>query len=126
MVLSCPLWPTLRRVVAQHSTLITLVREALQDVEGVATAFVYGSQATGTADAESDIDVFILGDAVDVRSMHHAFAEVSVLTDVPVGRRSTRPHGSPSSSAGPMPPGSDSSVPSSPARRSGLRGPWRP
>jgi len=42
---------------------------------GVATA-----TARGTADASSDVDVFVLGDALDVRALHRRLQEVAMVT----------------------------------------------
>jgi predicted nucleotidyltransferase len=41
------------------------LRAALEKVRGVQLAFIYGSYATGTAHAASDIDLFVIGDVGD-------------------------------------------------------------
>jgi predicted nucleotidyltransferase len=45
------------------------VREALIQVGGIRLAFIFGSMAKGTADAKSDVDILIVGDA--------SFADIS-------------------------------------------------
>ena len=77
---SWSLWPAIRSLVAQLSTPASLVREALRGVENIESAFVYGSQATGSARPDSDIDVFILGDRLVPKDLYRACANVAVLS----------------------------------------------
>jgi DNA-binding transcriptional ArsR family regulator len=56
-----PLYPELRQLVLKTSGLTDVLRGAL-DVEGIRCAFVFGSMAAGTAGAESDIDLMIVGE----------------------------------------------------------------
>lgn len=55
-----PLFAPLREIVVRTSGIVPLLRSALGK-EGVDFAFVFGSVATGTADARSDVDLFIVG-----------------------------------------------------------------
>jgi hypothetical protein len=80
VVMAWPLWPAIRTIVAELSEPGVLVREALRGVAGVDAAFVYGSQASGRARPDSDVDVFVLGDALDKKAVLRAFAEVGLLT----------------------------------------------
>ena len=80
LVASWPLWPAIRTLVAELSSPVTLVREALRGVSGVDAAFVYGSHASGRARPDSDVDVFVLGDDIDRRALHRSLAEVVMLT----------------------------------------------
>lgn len=65
----CPIFPDLRQIVLKTIGLADVVREALGQVEGILLALIFGSMAKGTADAKSDVDVFIIGEA--------SFADVS-------------------------------------------------
>lgn len=73
------LWPTIRSLIVGLSDPAVLVREAIRDVEGIEAAFVYGSEAAGTARADSDIDVFVFGDHVNTRALLSGLLEVSLL-----------------------------------------------
>jgi predicted nucleotidyltransferase len=64
-----PICPDLRQIMVKTVGLADVVREALGQVEGIRFAFIFGSMAKGTADAKSDVDVLIVGDA--------SFAEIS-------------------------------------------------
>lgn len=80
VVMSWALWPAIRTIVAELSDPGVLVREALRGVGGIEAAFIYGSEARGQARPDSDVDVFVLGDAVDTKALHRALAEVGMLT----------------------------------------------
>lgn len=75
-----PLWPAIRALVVGLTHPSWLIRDALLTVEGVDAAFVYGSVARGTASADSDVDVFVVGDQVNTRLMHERLQEVAMLT----------------------------------------------
>lgn len=79
VVRAWPLWPAMRKLVAELSDPLVLVQEALRGISGVEAAFVYGSYASGRATAESDLDVFVFGDAVDARAMRRSLNELSIL-----------------------------------------------
>jgi predicted nucleotidyltransferase len=79
VVRNWPLWPAMRKLMAELSDPIVLVQEALRGIAGVEAAFVYGSQASGRARPDSDLDVFVFGDAVDARAMRRSLAELSIL-----------------------------------------------
>jgi predicted nucleotidyltransferase len=65
----CPIFPDLRQIILKTVGLADVVREALDKVEGIRLAFIFGSMAKGTGDAKSDVDVLIVGDA--------SFADIS-------------------------------------------------
>jgi predicted nucleotidyltransferase len=75
-----PAWGALRRLLVSLSDPPTLAREALRGVAGVDAAFVYGSFAAGRATAESDVDVFVMGEAIDRPRLYRALTELAVLT----------------------------------------------
>ena len=56
-----PFYRPLRELVARGEGLVGILREALGS-EGVDFAFVFGSVAAGTAKAESDVDLLIVGE----------------------------------------------------------------
>lgn len=59
-----PRWRALRGLVRALADPADVLRSALADVPGVATAFVFGSIARGDFREDSDVDVFILDDGV--------------------------------------------------------------
>lgn len=54
---------------------VEALRRALAGVPGVEAAFVFGSFARGAVHPGSDIDVFVLGDALDEEPVRVALAE---------------------------------------------------
>lgn len=74
-------WLALRDMVRQFADHADVLRDALNAVPGIATAFVFGSVARGTARVDSDIDVFIVGDAVDDEVLSRESLNVNILLD---------------------------------------------
>jgi predicted nucleotidyltransferase len=74
---SHPLFPDLRALLLKSDALALPLGEALERLNGVDAAAVYGSVAAGTDTGRSDIDVLIVG-SVDALALHDA---VSVLED---------------------------------------------
>lgn len=56
-----PIFPELRGIVLKTTGLRGQLEEALQGLEGIKLAFVYGSFAAGVAGAESDVDLMVIG-----------------------------------------------------------------
>ena len=72
-------WRVLRTLVRDLSAPVTLVQEALRDVPGIEAGFVFGSEARGAARPDSDVDVLVVGDAIDTRAMHRRLVEAALL-----------------------------------------------
>jgi predicted nucleotidyltransferase len=58
----CSFGPELKGLIQKTTGLIGRLRTALQTIEGIELAFIYGSFAKGTENAESDVDLLIVGD----------------------------------------------------------------
>jgi hypothetical protein len=56
-----PIFPELQGIARKTMGLGPLLAGALAGLDGIELAFVYGSYADGTAGAESDIDLFVIG-----------------------------------------------------------------
>jgi predicted nucleotidyltransferase len=56
-----PLYAPLRELVSRTVGIVPILRLALGEV-GIEFSFVFGSLAEGTADAESDVDLMVVGD----------------------------------------------------------------
>lgn len=56
------LYHELQQIVLKTEGVVKSLREQLQNLQGISCLFIYGSYAAGTADKESDIDLFIVGD----------------------------------------------------------------
>jgi predicted nucleotidyltransferase len=56
------LYHDLQQVVLKTEGVSRTLRDRLGDLKGITCMFIYGSFASGTAGAESDIDLFIVGD----------------------------------------------------------------
>ena len=62
--------PSLTPLVAlmqQDSAMVTTLRDALAPLPGVEVALVFGSMARGTANANSDVDVLVLGSVSELK-----------------------------------------------------------
>ncbi|MGH2619752.1 MAG: nucleotidyltransferase domain-containing protein, partial [Anaerolineales bacterium] len=59
------------------------IREALQGLEGIDAAFIYGSYAQGTADAKSDLDLMIVGN-VKLESLSSSLSKLEAAFGRPV------------------------------------------
>jgi uncharacterized protein len=71
----CPVFPELRGLVLKTSGLGDVLRESLQPfAERIETAFVFGSFASGRADADSDLDLMVVG-AVTLRELVEALGQ---------------------------------------------------
>jgi len=58
----CSIAPELRSIVLKTEGIGMVIKEKLQEMDSVKEAFIYGSYATGEADARSDIDLMIIGE----------------------------------------------------------------
>lgn len=57
-----PIIPELRSILLKTVAVGDYVREALGDLEGLEAAFIFGSFASDKLDAESDLDIMLIGD----------------------------------------------------------------
>jgi predicted nucleotidyltransferase len=58
-----PIFAELKSVMVKTSGVANVLREALKPFQGqIETAFIYGSFAKGTENADSDVDVLVIGD----------------------------------------------------------------
>jgi predicted nucleotidyltransferase len=70
----CPIFPELHRLVVKIAGLADVLRTALMPLgDKIITAFIYGSQAAGTATQASDVDLFVVG-TVDEMALHKVVA----------------------------------------------------
>lgn len=59
----CPIYPEIRMLVIKTVGLAKLFQDALKPyIKKIKVAFIYGSYAEGTTDADSDIDLMVIGD----------------------------------------------------------------
>lgn len=70
-----PLYPDIRNLVLKTDGLVAGLREALTS-SGIQVAFVFGSLAAGTENAESDIDLMIIG-SVTLRQLSKLLSRVA-------------------------------------------------
>ncbi len=59
---SCPIAPELRSIVLKIEGAGIVIKKRLQEMGGVNEAFIYGSYVSGEADADSDLDIMIIGE----------------------------------------------------------------
>lgn len=61
----CPIFEELRGIARKTAGVADIVKEALAAIEGIECAFVFGSVAKGEERAGSDLDVCVVGDALN-------------------------------------------------------------
>ena len=71
---SHPLYPDIRNMVLKSIGLADALKDALSDT-AIHYAFVFGSIASGTEKAESDVDLFVIGD-ISLRDSQQVAQEV--------------------------------------------------
>lgn len=80
-----PRWSVLRQMIRAFADPAEVLRVALADVPGLDVAFIFGSFARGDTHADSDVDVFALGDTMkdlDARlALTRQAVEASILLD---------------------------------------------
>ncbi len=57
-----PLYPELKRIILKTAGLGDLLRQKLQNVGSIESAFIYGSVAAGEEDVASDVDLMLVGE----------------------------------------------------------------
>jgi predicted nucleotidyltransferase len=72
-------WQALRSIVRHFAQPAEVLRAALRDVPGIDVAFVFGSTAKNDAREDSDIDLFVIGDAIDRNQLAAETLEISAL-----------------------------------------------
>jgi len=72
---SHPLFPDLRALLLKSDGLAIPLLEALERVDGVQAAAIYGSVADGTDTGRSDVDLLVVG-AADPIALHEAISAV--------------------------------------------------
>lgn len=80
---SHPLFPDLRALLLKSDGLADPLREALERVDGVRAAAVYGSVAAGTDTGRSDVGLLVVGSA-DAIALHEAISTVEARLGRPV------------------------------------------
>ena len=75
-----PIVPELRNIVLKTVGAGDLVRRFLKDLEGVDAAFVFGSFADGEVDADSDLDLMLIGD-LDIEKITPIIVELEDMLD---------------------------------------------
>lgn len=76
-----PRWAALRELVRFFADPAEVLSEALADVSGIDAAFIFGSSARGEAREDSDVDLFILGDAIPAAKLGRATSTAAILLD---------------------------------------------
>lgn len=74
-----PGWKSLREVIAGFADPAEVLDDALTDVEGIESAFVFGSFARDDVSPSSDIDAVVIGENIDPAEVGRAALESSVL-----------------------------------------------
>jgi predicted nucleotidyltransferase len=82
-----PRWSVLRGLVREFAEPAEVLRVALAEVPGIEGAFIYGSYARGTGvHVGSDVDVFVVGEALEEPETRLALAEETLEASGLLGR----------------------------------------
>lgn len=73
------LYRDLQQIVLKTEGVSRTLREQLQDLQGVSCLFIFGSFAAGTAGADSDIDLFMVGDVEEDQVLQAVLAAERTL-----------------------------------------------
>jgi predicted nucleotidyltransferase len=57
----CPIFEELKRIIVKTAGLVDVIYDALESMEGVEIAFIYGSISRGEEGPDSDVDVALIG-----------------------------------------------------------------
>lgn len=76
---SHPVWAPLQQLVRILADPVNVLRPALIDVAGVRAAYVFGSLARGTEQPDSDIDLMVVGENLDMRMLARRTSDVGTL-----------------------------------------------
>jgi predicted nucleotidyltransferase len=80
VVEGAPVWTAMGILEGASSNPGPLLRDALVDVSGLLTAFIFGSTATGEQREDSDIDVLVVEEPeTDKKTLYRNLAEVGML-----------------------------------------------
>ena len=74
-----PGWGPIRAMAAQFSDPVEVLDDALESVEGIEAAFVFGSFARDDVRPQSDVDAMVIGDGLDCAKLGRAALNSSVL-----------------------------------------------
>jgi predicted nucleotidyltransferase len=77
-------WGGWMRLLLHGADPVDVIREALVDAAGLDAAFVFGSVARGTAEPESDLDVFLVGPREERKRATRLLAELGLFISRPV------------------------------------------
>ncbi len=80
---SSPVYPELRGLLLKSAGPEPLLRIALQDMEGISEAFIFGSWADPTEPSPADIDILVIGHP-DVGALYDSAATVEAEIGRPV------------------------------------------
>jgi predicted nucleotidyltransferase len=75
-----PIVPELRNIFLKTVGAGDLLRGSLKDLEGIDVAFIFGSFAEGEADADSDLDIMLIGN-LDVARIAPVIAKIEEMLD---------------------------------------------
>ncbi|OGO71082.1 MAG: hypothetical protein A2Z49_10885 [Chloroflexi bacterium RBG_19FT_COMBO_56_12] len=79
----CPIAPELRSIVLKTEGAGMVIKEKLQEMSSVKEAFIYGSYASGEADARSDLDLMIIGE-IDLDQLAPVISELEKELSRPI------------------------------------------
>lgn len=81
--LDCPIVPELKSIVLKTEGIGLVIREKLQAMGNIKEAFIFGSYASGEADAYSDLDLMIIGE-VDLSRFAPVITEMEKKLNRPI------------------------------------------
>ena len=80
---SCPIAPELRSIVLKTEGAGMVIKRRLKEMGSAKEAFIYGSYASGEADASSDLDLMIIGE-INLKQLATDINQIEKELDRPI------------------------------------------
>lgn len=71
-----PVYEEIKSIIYKTEGVVKFLKDALPGVGGIKTAFIYGSFAKGDERQDSDVDLFLIGDAINENGLIRAINSI--------------------------------------------------
>lgn len=71
-----PVYEEIRNIIYKTEGVLKFIKDAIPGINGIKVAFIYGSFAKGDERQDSDVDLFLIGDAIDENGLIHAINNI--------------------------------------------------
>jgi predicted nucleotidyltransferase len=71
-----PVYEEIKNIIYKTEGVVKFLKDAIPGINGIKAAFVYGSFAKGDERQDSDVDIFLIGDAIDENELIRAINNI--------------------------------------------------